>query len=109
MAKYVKLALLINDADGDSFLTAEEKARWRDNVTASGCADGYTFAYDWNAGTYVIEDIKKRELERADVTVYGFMGSEYEQERFYARDVKTYRHMTTGELYIKHKEGFDEL
>jgi hypothetical protein len=49
------------------------------------------------------------EMEFVDVSVYDFMGSEYEQERFYARDIVTFKHKATGELYVLNADNLMEF
>jgi hypothetical protein len=37
------------------------------------------------------------------------MGSAYEQERFYARDIVTFKHKATGEYYVLDAENLQEF
>jgi hypothetical protein len=48
-------------------------------------------------------------MEFADVSVYDFMGSAYEQERFYSRDIVTFKHKATGEFYVLNAENLQEF
>jgi hypothetical protein len=84
--------------------TAEDKAKWTANVMDSVGANGYTFECDAK-GSEVLGDFTCDEMEFASVDVYNFMGSAYEQERFYAVDIVVFKHKATGDYYVLNAEG----
>jgi hypothetical protein len=88
--------------------TFEAKARWEDNVMTSVGSEGYTFATDAE-GCEDTAEFACDEMEFADVDVFDFMGSEYEQERFYARDIVTFKHKATGEFYVLNADNLMEF
>ena len=101
---FVELQLLIDlTYEGD---TAEDNAAWLRNVTHTGVEHGYTFS--GNDG-YDTEDFACDEMEFADVQVYDFMGSEHEQERFYTRDIVTFKNKANGKFYVLHKDDLGEF
>jgi hypothetical protein len=102
--EFVRLQNLLDlTYDGD---TAETQASWKDNVLTSVGTEGYTFA---GTDDLDVAEFACDEMEFADVSVYDFMGSEYESERFYARDIVTFMHKATGELYVLNKEDLLEF
>ena len=95
--EFVRLCLLQDITyDGD---TAEARDRWLRNVLGTVGENGYAFATD-DDGCEDTAEFACEEMEFADVDVYDFMGSAYEQERFYNRDIVTFKHKTTGEFYV---------
>ena len=88
--------------------TAEQRASWVDNVTTSVGVAGYSFATD-DEGCTDTAEFACDEMEFADVSVYDFMGSEYEAERFYARDIVTFKHKATGEFYVLNADNLMEF
>jgi len=92
---FVKLCKL-QDIDYE-METAEDKARWVANVLNSVGEDGYGLA-DAD-GEYIVKAFSTDEIEFVTVDCYYFMGSAYEQERFYAQDFITVREKATGDLY----------
>lgn len=88
--------------------TAEDKAAWQANVLTSVGTEGYSFATD-DSGCEDTAEFTCDEMEFEQVEVYDFMGSAYEQERFYARDIVTFKHKATGEYYVLNAEGLMEF
>ena len=83
--------------------TAEQKARWQRNVLNSVGTRGYTL--DEGDGTeYVSKEFTTDEIEFADADCYFFMGSAYEDERFYAQDWLVVKERATGDLYVYETE-----
>lgn len=83
--------------------TAEDKAAWTANVLNSVGEHGYCFEADEH-GCEVTGEFTCDEMEFASVDVYDFMGSAYEQERFYARDIVVFKHKATGDYYVLNSE-----
>lgn len=106
--EFVRLCLL-QDVDKDcEYITAEQQSAWVANVLGTVGENGYTFAQD-DAGCEDTAEFSCDEMEFADVAVYDFMGSEYEQERFYVRDIVTFKHKATGEYYVLNAEDLQEF
>ena len=93
--EFVRLQRLQDVSYGDE--TAEVRDAWLRNVYGSVGVDGYCFAGEdgWDTAEFACD-----EMEFYDVDVYDFMGSAYEQERFYTRDIVTFRHKATCEMYV---------
>jgi hypothetical protein len=100
---FVRLELLQN-----MFADEADYAAWVANVTGSVGTEGYSFATD-DEGCTDVEAFACDEMEFADVDVYDFMGSAYEQERFYKRDIVTFKHKATGEYYVLDAEDLQEF
>ena len=101
---FVRLQLLQDITyEGD---TAEQRASWIANVLGTVGAEGYTFAGTDDVDT---AEFACDEMEFADVSVYDFMGSEYEQERFYVRDIVTFKHKATGNYYVLNADDLFEF
>ena len=101
---FVRLQNLLDlTYEGD---TAEAQARWKDNVLNSVGSEGYTFA---GVDDLDIAEFACDEMEFVDVSVYDFMGSEHEQERFYVRDIVTFKHKATGEFYVLNADDLLEF
>ncbi len=100
---FVRLELLQN-----MFADEEDYAGWVANVTGSVGTAGYSFATD-NEGCTDVEAFACEEMEFADVDVYDFMGSAYEQERFYKRDIVTFRNKANGNYYVLDAENLQEF
>jgi hypothetical protein len=62
-----------------------------------GCGDEYN-----------TKELTADEIEFVDVDCYFFMGSAYEQERFYRQDFITVRERATGDLYAYETEQIRE-
>lgn len=102
--EFVRLQNLLDlTYEGDTF---EAKASWENNVMTSVGSEGYTFA---GVDDLDIAEFACDEMEFVDVSVYDFMGSEYEQERFYARDIVTFKHKATGEFYVLNADNLMEF
>jgi hypothetical protein len=98
---FVRLQKLVDVTyDGE---TAEATARWLRNVNVSGVEDGYTYADD-ESGSWDAADFACDEMEFADVVVYDFMGSAQEDERFYERDIVTFKNKLDGKYYVLYEE-----
>jgi hypothetical protein len=82
--------------------TAEQKARWQRNVLNSVGTEGYTLD-DTDAG-YVTAEFTTDDIEFASADCYFFMGSAYEEERFYAQDWLVVKERVTGDLYVYETE-----
>lgn len=92
---FVKLVNLLDITfEGE---TAEVSERWKANVLNSVGEFGYAIADDGN--DYITKDFTTDEIEFVTVDCYNFMGSEYEQERFYAADYITVMEKATGDYY----------
>ena len=102
--EFVRLQNLLDlTYEGDTF---EAKASWENNVMTSVGSEGYTFA---GVDELDVAEFACDEMEFADVSVFDFMGSEYEQERFYARDIVTFKHKATGEFYVLNADNLMEF
>jgi len=78
--------------------TQEQQERWIANVLGSVGEHGYALDAD-ECGEYIVKQFATDEIEFETVDCYFFMGSAYEQERFYAQDWITVREKATGDLY----------
>ena len=87
--------------------TAEDKAKWTANVLHSVGEQGYCLD-DGCGDEYNTKELSTDEIEFATVDCYFFMGSAYEQERFYAMDFITVREKATGNLYAYETEQIRE-
>ena len=87
--------------------TAEQAARWRQNVLDSVGEFGYSLD-DGDGSEYITKELSTDEIEFMDVDCYFFMGSAYEQERFYAQDWITVMEKATGDLYAYETEQIRE-
>jgi hypothetical protein len=102
--EFVRLQRLQDVCYGDE--TAEVRDAWLRNVYGSVGTEGYCFAGEdgWDTADFACD-----EMEFADVSVYDFMGSAYEQERFYIRDIVTFKHKATGELYVLNADNLGDF
>ena len=87
--------------------TAESNIKWKMNVLNSVGEQGYCLD-DGEGDGYNTKELSADEIEFANVDCYFFMGSEYEQERFYAMDFITVREKATGDLYAYETEQIRE-
>jgi len=101
--EFVRLELLQNMFANEAGYNA-----WVANVTGTVGTEGYSFAQD-DEGCTDVAMFSCDEVEFADVAVYDFMGSAYEQERFYARDIVTFKHKATGEYYVLNADNLQEF
>jgi hypothetical protein len=104
--EFVRLVRLQDITYGDE--TAEVRDAWLRNVYGSVGVDGYSFATD-DEGCVDTAEFACEELEFYDVDVYDFMGSAYEQERFYRRDIVTFRNKVTSEMYVLNADNLMEF
>ena len=88
--------------------TAEDKAAWVENVINTVGDTGYSFATD-EEGCTDTAFFSCDEMVFEDVSVYDFMGSAFESERFYARDIITFKHKATGEYYVLNSDNLQEF
>jgi hypothetical protein len=102
--EFVRLQRLQDVSYGDE--TAEIRDAWLRNVYGSVGTEGYCFAGEDGFAT---EDFACDEMEFYDVDVYDFMGSAYEQERFYRRDIVTFRHKATCEMYVLNADNLGDF
>jgi hypothetical protein len=103
---FVRLQLLQKITyEGD---TIEQRSAWINNVLSSVGENGYSFATDED-GCEDTAEFTCDEMEFEQVEVYDFMGSAYEQERFYMRDIVTFKHKATGEFYVLNAENLMEF
>jgi hypothetical protein len=82
--------------------TAEDKARWVANVLNSVGENAYGLA-DAD-GVEITKEFSTDEIEFVTVECYNFMGSAFEQERFYAADWVTVKEKATGDIYAYETE-----
>lgn len=98
---FVKLVKLVDvEYEGE---TAETKARWLRNVKNSKVENGYTLADDGD--DFIRKEFSADEVEFDEAECYNFMGSAYEDERFYAADWFVVREIATGDLYALETES----
>lgn len=88
--------------------TAEDKANWINNVRTSVGTEGYNTAND-DSGSYITAEFACDEMEFADVDYYDFMGSAMEQERFYKRDIVTFKNKADGNYYVLNADDLGEF
>lgn len=98
---FVKLINLLDMTYEDE--TAEQRERWQRNVINSVGVAGYTLDDD-GGDSYITREFTTDEIEFADADCYFFMGSAYEDERFYAQDWLVVREKATGDLYVYETE-----
>jgi hypothetical protein len=82
--------------------SAETQARWVANVLNSVGEDGYGLADA--EGEYITAEFTTDEIEFVTVDCYYFMGSAFEQERFYRQDFITVRDKATGNIWAYETE-----
>lgn len=86
--------------------TQEQRERWVRNVLNSVGKEGYTL--DDAGDSYTVKEFTTDEIEFVNVDCYFFMGSAYEDERFYAQDWITVREKATGDIYAYETEQIRE-
>ncbi len=97
-ATFVKLVNLLDFmCEGE---TQEQRERWQRNVLNSVGKEGYTIDEHADGSGYISKDFTTDEIEFASADCYMFMGSEYEDERFYAMDWIVVKEKATGDLYV---------
>ena len=90
--------------------TDETFARWQRNVLNSVGADGYTF--DCDSDGYNTKELSADEVEFAaagEVDLWAFMGSAYEDERFYAKEAFIVKEKATGDYYALSTDDLYEI
>ncbi len=85
--------------------TAEQNIRWKMNVLNSVGEHGYTLDCD---NDYITKEFTTDEIEFDSADCYNFIGSAYEDERFYAADWIVVRERATGDLYAYETEDIRE-
>lgn len=88
--------------------TADAQASWVANVLGTVGENGYTLSTTED-GSEDTAEFACEDLTFEQVDVYDFMGSAYEQERFYAKDIVTFKHKATGEYYVLNAEDLWEF
>ena len=94
-ATFVKLINLLDVVYEEE--TQEQRERWVRNVMRSVGKEGYTL--DDAGDSYTVKEFATDEIEFVTVDCYYFMGSAYEQERFYAQDFICVMEKATGDYY----------
>ena len=100
---FVRLELLQN-----LFASEGNDEAWVENVLGTVGENGYGMATT-EEGDVDTAEFTCDEMEFASVDVYDFMGSAYEAERFYAKDVVTFKHKATGEYYVLNADDLFEF
>lgn len=104
-SNFVKLIKLVDVTyEGE---TVADNVKWRSNVLNSGVSDGYCLAASAD-GDNIVKQFSTDEIEFVNIECYNFMGSAYEDERFYAADWITVREKATGDLYAYETEEIFE-
>ena len=105
---FIKLSKLVDITyEGE---TAEERTRWLENCKVSGVADnGFAVAMTCTDDVDITR-LDYTELEQDDnAIIFDFAGSQFEDERFYARDDAVYRHKQTGVYYTEYTDKLFEF
>ena len=102
---FVKLCLL--QAITYDGCTEKEHEAWVANVINSVGENGYGIADV--AGRYIEKQFSTDEIEFAEIECYNFMGSAYEQERFYSADFIVVQEKATGDYYAYETEEIYEV
>ena len=102
---FVKLRNLLDVSyEGE---TAEEAKRWKQNVLNSVGTEGYCL--DDSGDEFNTKMLAADEVEFVDLQCYNFMGSAYEQERFYSAEWFVVREKATGDLYALETDDIYEF
>ena len=104
--EFVRLCNLLDITYADD--TFEAKASWEENVLNTVGSEGYSFATD-EEGCEDTAEFACDEMEFADVDVYDFMGSAYESERFYKRDIVVFKNKANGNFYVLNADDLMEF
>ena len=103
MKNYIKLVKLVDYSEEGE--TQEQTQRWLENLKVTGVEHGYMLG-DETTSTEISED----ELEQVeDIAVFDFIGSWYEDERFYQRDIEVFKHKVSGEYFVVETEDLWEF
>lgn len=97
MLNFVKLIKLTDLKYADE--TQEQTQRWLTNLKVSGVEAAWTL--DEDGGEFSADEMQLVE----GVEVYDFMGSQYEEERFYIKDVDVFKHKVSGEYYVVERDS----
>ena len=101
---FVKLRNLLDVSyEGE---TAEEAKRWKQNVLNSVGTEGYCL--DDSGDEFNTKELAADEVAFVDLQCYNFMGSAYEQERFYSANWITVQEVATGTYYALETEDIYE-
>ena len=106
--EFVRLCKLQDIDFADDFMTAEDKQAWLDNVKESVGDFGYNTDNDAR-GNYIVREFACGEMEFADVDYYDFAGSAFETERFYKRDIVTFKNKADGMYYVLNSDDLGEF
>ena len=101
MLNFVKLIKLTELKYADE--TQEQTQRWLTNLKVSGVEAAWTL--DEDGGEFSADEMQLVE----GVEVYDFMGSQYEEERFYIKDVDVFKHKVSGEYYVVERDSLWEF
>jgi hypothetical protein len=88
--------------------TEAQAASWRANVLNSVGENAYGLYTD-EEGCEETAEFTCDEMEFASVDVYDFMGSEYEAERFYAKDIVVFMNKANKNYYVLNAENLWEF
>ena len=103
MTNYIKLVKLVDYSEEGE--TQEQTQRWLENLAVTGVEHGYMIG-DESTSTEISED----ELEQVeDIAVFDFIGSWYEDERFYQREIEVFKHKVSGEYFVVETEDLWEF
>jgi hypothetical protein len=102
---FVKLCNLLDITDENE--TEAQRKAWMRNVIGSVGTEGYCL--DVNGDDYTVKQFSADEVEFEDVACYNFMGSAYEQERFYNASWVVVREKATGDLYALETDDIYEF
>jgi hypothetical protein len=100
---FVRLDLLQN-----LFASEGNDEAWVENVLGTVGENGYGMATT-EEGDVDTAEFACDEMEFASVDVYDFMGSAYEAERFYPKDVVVFMHKATGNYYVLNSDSLFEF
>ena len=100
---FVRLELLQN-----LFAHEGNDEAWVENVLGTVGENGYSMATT-EEGDVDTAEFTCDEMEFASVDVYDFMGSEYESERFYAKDIVVFMNKANKNYYVLNAENLWEF
>ena len=88
--------------------TDEQRKAWVRNVVNSVGTEGYSLD-DGDGDEYITKEFSTDEIEFDSADCYFFMGSAYEEERFYMQDWLVVREKATGDYYALETEDIYEF
>jgi hypothetical protein len=103
---FVRLCNLLDIKHEDE--TEAQAASWRANVLNTVGEEGYALYTD-EGGCEETAEFTCDEMEFASVEVYDFMGSAYEAERFYAKDIVVFMNKANKNYYVLNAENLWEF